>query len=341
MRRYLRLFTAVLLIALAACSNIWAQAFSSQMADSLLALESYHGQLQQTGLLPGQPATPVVQDVWYERPWKVRAEVTAPAALKGSLFIYDGSQMIMWWPQELFGIRVRGLKSPGRDELVAHIDRQVKDAMDNYAFALTPRQKVAGHDTSRWQVLPLNQSPYRMPHTSWNYDAYALPLKMEFSENGKPWYGYAFTRIEFGLPVPASTFDFSFPENAVVFDWDMASTGISLEEARRKMNFTVMQPTRLPAGHALRKIVRGEHCLPMIAMQFDRGASVLSLTQSRAVGADPLPHFGKPIRIGDSTGWLYFAGNYSVLSWVREKTVLTLVSNLSFPQVIAIARSVQ
>lgn len=341
MRRLFQLSSLLLLLTLPACSNIWAQAFSGQMTDSLLSMESYHGELIQRGLLPDAPDTPLRQDVIYARPWRIRSEVTSPASLKGTLFLYDGSRMILWWSQELFGIRVRGLESPSRDAVAAHIDREMKNAMDNYAFALTPRQPVAGYSTSRWKVLPLGNAPYRFNHTSWVYDNYAFPLKMEFTENGKPWYSYEFSKIDFGVPVAANAFDFEFPENALVFDWDMQSPGISLEEAARKMNFTVMQPKKLPAGHALKKIVRSSHCLPMIALQYDRGASVISLTESRAFSPDQLPRFGKPVMIGKSRGWLYFAGTYTVLSWVRDKTQLTLVSNLSFPQVIAIARSVE
>ncbi|MDP2228595.1 MAG: hypothetical protein Q8J78_14085 [Moraxellaceae bacterium] len=341
MSRLLMLLLGVFLFAFTGCSTIWAQAMAGRMTDSLLSMESYRGRLVQQGLLPDAPGTPVVQDVVYAKPWRVRAEVMAPAAYKGSLFVYDGEQMLMWWPQELMGIRVRGLKNPSRDEIAAHVQREMKNAMEHYAFALTEGQKVAGHEVSRWRVLPLAEAPYRLHHTSWNYDRYAFPLKMEFQESGKPWYSYAFEKIEFGVPVQDSEFAFTFPENAVVFEWDMQAPGISLEEARRKMNFTVMQPKKLPDGHALRKIVRAEHCLPMIALQFDRGASLITLTQSRAYGPGQVPRYGKPVKIGDSTGWLYFAGTTTVISWVRDKTALTLMGNLSFPQMISIARSVE
>lgn len=339
MRRLFQIVSAFLLFTLPACSNIWAQAFSGRMADSLLSLDSYQGHLLQRGLLPDAPDAVLEQDVLYAKPWRVRAEVTAPAALKGTLFLYDGEQMVMWWPQDLFGIRVRGLHNPSRAELVDHIEREMKNAMDHYAFSLNTQQQVAGHAVSRWRVLPLNASPWRLHHTSWSDDRYALPLKMEFQKDGKPWYGYEFSRIDYGVPVAADAFAFEFPENAVVFEWDMQAPGITLEEARRKMNFTVMQPSRLPAGLKQSRMVRSSHCLPMLAIQYQRGASVVSLTQSRAVAE--LLRFGKPVSIGSDTGWLYFAGNYSVLSWVKGKTQLTLIGNLSFPQLIDMAASVE
>ena len=341
MSRLPAVLLGICLFGFTGCSSIWAQAMAGRMTDSLLAMESYEGRLVQHGLLPDALQTPVVQEVRYARPWKFRAETVAPEAYQGSLFLYDGEQLVMWWPQELMGVRVRGLKSPTRDEVAAHVRREMKHAMDHYAFALSQGEKVAGHAVSRWRVLPLADAPWRLHHTSWNYDAYALPLKMEFLKDGKPWYAFAFESLRFNVPVADDAFVFRFPDNAVVFEWDMQSAGISLEEARRTMNFTVMQPRKLPSGHALRKIVPARHCLPMLAMQFDQGASVLTLTQSRAYGPTQLPRYGKQVKIGAHDGWLYFAGPYSVISWVNGRTALTLTGNLSFPQMLAIAAQVE
>jgi hypothetical protein len=236
---------------------------------------------------------------------------------------------------------VRGLKSPSREEVVGHIQREMTNAMDHYAFSLKEGQTVAGQAVARWQMIPLQDEPFRLHHTSWVYAPYALPLKMEFTDKGKPWYSMEYSSINFDVPVADNTFAFQFPENALVLDWDMQAPGITLDQAKRKMNFTVMQPTALPPGHALRKIAPSTSCLPMIALQYDQGASVISLTESRAWGKDQLMAFGKPVKIGSSEGWLYFAGTYSVISWIKGNTMLTLMGNLSFPQMITIARSVQ
>jgi outer membrane lipoprotein-sorting protein len=333
---------ASLLLVLTACSTIWAQALSRQMTNALLSMESYHGSLSQTGLLPERLDTAVVQDIWYQKPWRLHAQVTAPQDLAGSLFIYDGEQLTLWWPNDLLGIRVRGLENPGRDQVAEHITREVRHALDHYAFSMSDGATVAGQDVTRWRILPLDeQQPWRLHHTSWNYEPYALPLKMSFTRKGELWYGFEFTDIAFDVPVPDNLFEFRFPDNALVFEWDMNSPGIPLAEAQRTMNFQVMQPDWLPEGHALEKIVPGESCLPMLAMTYNRGASVLTLTQSRAFSPEQVRRFGKPVQIGERTGWLYFVGNYSVLSWTRGHTLLTLMSNLSFPQVIRVARSVQ
>lgn len=342
MRRYPLAIAALLALTLSACSAIWAQALSRQMTNALLSMESYHGSLEQHGLLPDRPDTAVVQDIWYQKPWRVRAEITAPEDMAGSLFMYDGHQLTLWWPHELLGVRVRGLENPSRDAVADHLAREIRNAMDHYAFSLRGNESVANQSVARWRVLPLDESrPWRMHHTSWNYEPFALPLKMDFTRNGDRWYAFEFTDIDFNVPVPDETFSFSFPDNALVLDWDMNAAGISLQEAERTMNFQVMQASQLPEGHKLQKIVPGTSCLPMIAMEYSRGASVLTLTQSRAFSPDQVPRFGKPVEIGDRTGWLYFAGSYSVLSWTRGRTLLTLMGNLSFPQIIQVARSVQ
>jgi outer membrane lipoprotein-sorting protein len=342
MRRWTFATALVLITTLPACSTIWAEALSRQMTSALLSMESYHGTLEETGLLPDAPDTAVVRDVWYQKPWRIRSEITQPERLAGSLFLYDGQELILWWPGELTGIRVRGLSNPTRDEIGDHLAREMKSAMDHYAFSRGDEVQLAGHSVDEWRVLPLEEDqPWRMEHTSWNYEPHALPLKMRFQQNGKTWYAYEFTDMAFDVPVPEDVFEFSFPQKALVLEWDMSVPGISMKEARQTMNFPVREPSWLPEGHALQKIVPSSSCLPMVALQFNQGGSVLTLTQSRAFSPDQVPRFGKPVSLGDQQGWLHFAGPYSIVSWTQGDTLLTLMGNLAFPRMLRVARSVR
>jgi hypothetical protein len=106
------------------------------------------------------------------------------------------------------------------------------------------------------------------------------------------------------------------------------------------MNFTVMTPKRLPPGHEVHKIVRSTATLPMILVDMDRGASMLSLTEARylPIGIPPL---GKPVTIAGQPGVLSFLGAFTTVTWVRDQTLLTLTGNLPFPEMLAVAESVQ
>ncbi len=340
--RLLKPFALALALLGCSCTSIWAQVISDQMVNNLLAVESYRGTLLEKRLVPSDPEAVVKKEILYQKPWKVRADVTAPAAHAGEVFLYDGEQVVMWWPRELFGIRVKGVRAAPEKEIREHVEGQAKEALKAYAYSLDGNYPLAGRETQRWRVLPAKAAPWRFLHTSWMDARYSMPLKLDlYDTKDTLWYGMEFEKIDFGAPVPADAFSLEFPPNAVVFEWDLDDPGISLEEAKKTMNFDVMLPKNLPNGHKVGKIVKSRHCLPMIAVLMDKGGTWISLTETRALTADPALALGKKIPLGDSQGYLNFFGTTGVVSWVKGKTALTLMGNASFPTLIQIAESVE
>lgn len=325
---------------LSSCSALWAQAISSRVADDLLSLEGYRGTVREVGLFPDQPERELVREVIYRKPWQVRVEALEPAELAGSLFIYDGAQVVIWWPQELFGMRISGLGTPAEETVREHIRRESKVGLDNYAYTLEGEFPWLEQTTSRWRLQPISDDPARLRHTAWMHGRYSFPLKMDFyREDDSHWYGMEFSSLEIASQA-AADFSFDFPENAVVFEWDLAGPGIELEAARRQMNFEVMTPGWLPEGHSVSKLVRSSHDLPLLCLRMDQGATWLSLTENRYLGEMTRPPWGLAVDIEGVPGQLGFVGNFAVLSWVRGRTQLTLIGNVSYPELLQIARSV-
>lgn len=333
---------AAVLIHGVGCTAVWAQAIADRMSADVLALESYRGRTVETGLVPGDPKAKVVRQVTFKKGWKLRAETLEPASRKGDLFIYDGASVLMWWPNELMGIRVRGLPAPTDDEVKEHIRRQTDGALAAYAYSLRGIETVAGQHGNRWLVLPTHEEPWRMPHEVWMHERYSFPLKVEMNQvPERSWYTFQFDQLVTDTPVELSTFSAELPRNAVVFEWDLGKPGISLEEARASMNFEVRLPKKLPAGHELVKLVEGDHQLPMLVAVMSRGGSWLSLTESRAWSKEP-PALGLQVDLGSGrTGYLSFYGANSAVTWVQGNTQLTLIGNLAFPEVLQVAASVE
>ncbi len=317
---------------------MWARGIASDVAGGLDKIASYHGTTVETGL----GDHPVVRAVTFGKPSLVRVETLEPAEHAGELFLYDGDTLVLWWPQSLFGIRIHGVHTPDHAAVLAHLERLTRDNLKSYTFALRSEdERVAGRSTLAWAVRPSHRAPNRMVHTVWNDERTTLPLEMTFyDDKNAPWYHFEFRELVFDQPVAKDTFAFEFPENAVVFEWDLDAPGITLDDARRKMNFTVMTPTALPAGHAIHKIVRSTATLPMIILEMDRGASILSLTESRnlAISAPPL---GKAVTVGGQPAVLAFLGGFTTVSWVKDGTLLSLTGNLGFPEMLAVAESVE
>ncbi len=325
-----------------ACSSIWANSIASKMTDNILAMDSMEGELAQKKVLVDYPNVDVVQKVIYQKPWKLRTEILAPASIKGSLFLYDGKQNILWWPNELFGIRAINITSPERDEVYKHLTHESEVALRDYAFSLSKTEKIAGVETNLWKILPMVDDDYHHYHEMWMVEKYSTPLKVEILDKDKKlWYGMEYKKVSFNKPLPDNAFAFEFPTNAMVIDWDYADTGISLEEAKKTMNFSVMQPSKLPAGLKVEKIIRAKGTIPMLAMVMDHGGTRVSLFQSHAFGPSPLMKYGKEVKIANTKGYLSFTGPFSSIVWIKDKTQFTLIGNLSYPQLLALASSVQ
>jgi len=323
---------------LAGCAGAWAQSMSRQIARDLEKMQSYQGVTVEDHIAADGP---VRRRVTYARPWRVRVETLSPAAHAGELFLYDGAELVMYWPAQRFGIRVRNLPAPSRADLRRHIERLTRDNLAAYAFSLRSQSaRVAGQPAYEWRVIPTRAAPNRHRHTVWNHRRYPMPLKIAIADqDGAPWYDMHFESIAFDQPVPDDAFSFNFPRNTVVFEWDAAAPGIPLADAREEMNFAVKQPAYLPRGHHIDKVIRASHCLPMITLLMNDGASVLSLTESRDLGlAEPPP--GKQVSVGSHSGVLSFLGPFATVTWVADGTLLSLTGNIGYPELLAVAASV-
>lgn len=333
-----RLLLALVLVIAGGCADVWAQSIARKVARDLGRIDGYTGEVIERGY----PGGDVVSEVTYGKPNKLRIEVKSPASRAGELVIADGDRVIMWWPQALFGVEVRGVSAPTPRELRRHLERLTAASLDAYAFSLRGEShRIAGERAKKWRVTPIRRGRYRFRHDAWTHARYSLPLKLELHDRGRAlWYGMEFSKIDFSARPAAEAFAFRFPQNAVVMRWDLGDAPLSVEAARAQMNFDVKLARSLPRGHEVKRIVKARHCIPSIVVDMSRGATWLSLTETRDFGLSA-PARGKAIEINGKPAQLAFLGPFSTITWVDGKTALTLTGNLAYPELIRIAESVR
>ena len=151
----------------------------------------------------------------------------------------------------------------------------------------------------------------------------------------------AFNRIDYSARVPESAFEFEFPPNAVVFEFDLTDRGFTKEDLQKEMNFELLTPREQPEGFKTRKIIKGRHCLPMACVIMEKDDRTISLTQFRALGQDWIAQTGIPVEMGDCMGYLNLFGPFSSLSWIRGNTAMTLLGNIPYTELIATAKTVK
>lgn len=332
----MRLAVAVALAALASgCGGLYARMAGNSVANDQLSMRSFRGRTSEKHMLTGGDGA-LVKDVWYQKLSKVRVEVVSPKELAGQLFVYDGAQVSMWWPSTQFGVRMRGVPAPQERQQHALISEQAYTLWRRYAMTRLGDATIAGRETTRWNAEPRDREPYRYGYDAWMDRRYALPLRLELREaSGRPWYEMEYESLEYDVPLSDRAFAFEFPAGATVLDWDFADEGVSREEAQRRVDFPILAPARRDVA----KVIVDTRVAPVATLVMNDGARWLTLTESRRSMA-MVPPTGKPVRVGEATGYLDFLGSYSTLSWEQGSTRLTLISNLPYDEAIAVASSV-
>ena len=336
MRRNAIALVIVLAATGSACTRMVANAVSERIVNDQLSMTTYRGRYVER-----HDGGRTVKAVQYQRPYKVRVEVVEPAERRGELVIYDGTDLTMWWPRARLGVKVKGLTLPDESAIRELVKSDTLSAWDKYHFSSMGAETVAGRSARRWQAVPKQNTPDTLPYSSWMDRDYTIPLKMSVRDAPDHlFYEMMFEEIAFDVPLEPNAFHIDFPEDAVVTTWDLGGPGLTREAMARQLNFELLVPTELPPGLEVTKIVRGDTGVPMAAVVMQKGARLLTLTEMHGFGRTIDLGSGIPVRIGDETGYLNLTGSVSSLAWYAGDTVLTLIGNLPYPEMIAMARRV-
>lgn len=320
------------------CTNIKAHLMARAATEGLYSIASYEAQLTEHGLLRREPGVPVVKTVFYQRPWRVRAEVVSPPDHAGELLVFDGAALSIWWPRTHVGLRIRGLETPARREAAAAVFHNCSWILDHYALDDEGPGRRGGRDVEHWKCTPLRDEPFLAPYHAWLDAESSIPLKLSVRDAaGNEWYGMEFDSFDLDAAIPADAFQFEFPPEALVFECDLAGPGVTPAEAQELVDFPILQP----AGREVGKVVLGGdlEAAPMVVLLLPDGARWLSLTEMLNTGPAVVPEVGIAVRIGEHDGVLNFVFGYTIVSWSVDNTALTLIGNRPWPEMLAIAAS--
>jgi len=178
-----------LLIPLAGCTGLRVHVGAHMLASGLYAIERYDATISERGILRADPETEVVKRVRYARLWHVDAEVLSPAEHKGERFVFDGETLSVWWPRYFFGLRVRNLTVPPRNEVGDAIFSNTEWLLNRYEVDEHPAAPVAGRAVEEWVCTPDEPAPWRFPYQAAMDTRYFVPLRLDVQDHeGQPWY---------------------------------------------------------------------------------------------------------------------------------------------------------
>ena len=346
----------LLLPTLGGCLQLQGQYMASEVTEGLYAIEHYRARTSELGIDRADPQGAVVRELVYERPWKVRAEVLAPEDHRGQLMIFDGSSYVFWWPRFFFGMRIRGVRVPPRDEVRDAILASSLWTLRHYELEELDEGLVAGRAVRRWSATPAEGAAGAAgglrPYTAATDAEYHVPLQLTvpgppgLKQGARPWYELRFESIDFAAAPAPDAFRFQFPPGAIVYEWDLTGPDVTLEEAQARVSFPLLYPQRLPRGHQLQRVVMSRHeDSEMVALLFPQRGRWLSLTEVENLGPILVPELGITVQIGSGErareGVMNFAFGFTVLSWAEGNTALTLIGNLPWPELLEVAAAIE
>ncbi|MEZ6186543.1 MAG: sigma-E factor regulatory protein RseB domain-containing protein [Planctomycetota bacterium] len=332
---------ALLALTLTGCTGLRAHAVAHHLATGLYAIEHYDATFSERGILRADPTVEVRKRVRYAKLWRVRAEVVEPEEHRGELFVFDGSTLTVWWPRFFFGLRVKHLEVPPRNEVGDAILWNTHWLLERYDLEEHEAAAVAGRPVSEWSVTPDEPAPLLYPYQASMDAHFHVPLRLDMQDtDGRPFYSFRAEAIDFEAEVPDDAFAVELPEGAIVHEWDLAEEGVSLEEAERQTEFPLLVPQHLPPGHSLQKVLISElDGATGAALILSHRGHWLSLTEIPNMGPILVPELGIPVAFGLHDATLNVVFGFYVLSWAEGTTHLTLISNLPYPELVEVAAS--
>lgn len=303
----------------------------------LLAIDGYRGVVEER--CPACTTPRVVRSVDYAR-GSLRVEVVEPPERAGEVLVWDGETMAMHWPRMRMGVRVRGSEAPTEEQLRAMLKEDGLWALHRYDHTWEGSEERAGRLASHWRSTPAREGADMLPYETWLDRDTAIPLAWEVEDrDGALFYATELRELDLEAAPQPGRFDLDFPEGTRVFDWDLAADSVALEQ-RDTLGFDVLLPGALPMGLEVRKVVKHAD-LPVVNVLMGSGARWLSLSEARHWGGPVPSGEGMPVAIGGREGRLELVGGWSTVSWAVGNTALTLIGNLPYQEMVAIAASIQ
>jgi negative regulator of sigma E activity len=261
----------------------------------------------------------------------MRMEYLEPPAMKGEIRTDDGKVLAHYIPSDKV-LKLRPSRIAGVREWTGHHERFSEH--ENLEVQLVGRDKIAGRDAYVIAIQPHFRKPG--PTRKFWVDASKwVKLKTEeIAPSGTVLSTSYFTKIDFVSSIPNEKFHIEPPPGVRIEREEEHPRFGSIKEARRQVDFKILEPTYLPSGFKL----AGAGVIPfrdgkIVVLRYTDGVGTLSLFQT--TGDKLSPKFLEHLRHGPSRS------GGEVYSWQEGNLNLTIVSRLPLDDVRRIAASVK
>ena len=226
-----------------------------------------------------------------------------------------------------------------RQQDMQQIDKAVEEFLKNYDILPAGMEKIAGRDCQIVDLKPKDAALFGKARL-WVDTETWLPLKQEMEISGMKT-SMVYKNIQYNVDIPDSTFQFQIPPGAKVKESRMDIKSLSLEEAKKAVDFKLLTPEYLPEGIKLQnvQVMKVDQDLVMLQYQLPEG-KMLMITEGKPDDKMKVPK-AEAIKIGSFEGEIAVINNNITLSWIQDGTQIGLMTSYDRDTVLKIASSMK
>ena len=241
---------------------------------------------------------------------------------------------------------VRVLRLKGREEKQAEMDfgSIVRDMTERYNIKLHGSEKVSSRDCFILELTP-KKGKSNIKQKLWVDKEYWFPVKMEIEMeilNRTIKSSVLYKNIEFNTGLSDSEFVFETPPGARVVEREIKlPERLTLEEAKKRVDFEVVTPEYLPEGYefdsAMVSDIGGETSL---LLTYKKGSNVIIISEETISQVQSIPN-SEEVDINGNKGEIVAIGQSSMVRWRCNELLLSISSQLDKEELLKVARSIK
>ncbi len=292
-------------------------------ARNIANVQSYHGVLSQQGLY-GKSA--LVSEIVFRRPHEIRATVTAPAELAGSVVSYHNDELLTYWPKQEMALVIRHFVPPSSATEKQRISDSYRANIDAYLYGLGPVKEVSGKPTIQVDQRARNASQLVQSSLTRVYDEFSFPLSGQLTVRGGARLDYLWQAITFNddtaLPAPPV-----LPASTLLIQWDLAWPARTPAEISARVPKAVVFPETF-AGIARERLLLHPEAVPAVGALYHDENYYCFITASRDVDWTPFQNdYGLPVPLDDLKARMTISAVNTSWSFRRDGVRYEVLSN--------------
>ncbi len=341
---------AVIIIALlSGCTaNMSAEQIAKQMKEKQDSIKDYSATMVITSPLGGKNEMTKVKII-NKMPGKSRLEYLEPAEMAGQVMVNDGKTIWNYDPKknEVTRMEMPEINNTGPSE--QDYIQSIRELLNQTDIS------YQGTDTfEKRSVYLIKAAPKKedmsigMYFSMWVDSENWMPLKIEtFDKNDTLLSSIEYRDITFNTGIPDSEFEFKVPEGATVITREMPAPPkkITLEEAKKEVNFSILSPSYLPEGYIFESATVFKYDkMEIVSIEYQNGTLMLLLSEQLKDETNSAPDFGgaETVSINGAEGKIMSGfGESKMLTWNIENLELMLSGPLSKEEMIKVAESIK